>query len=308
VVYITLALPPPPVLCHVISGLSPSANGNMTGSRTGSKHQHHALGLAGMEYTTRTLTLVPTCIQYAYSCKLYQVVYSIRVNPNGRTSSLCIRGILFYKGCSFIYRYQKLRYTFTSLRIILYSVYSSQTFPPAFIISLNNMHVCHLSHVRCAIVEKSVFCQEYFPIPQNRRCSLCGEKLHGQDLRTISLQLSEIISVPNRFVKMSEFPSPGEESSHGKNCRYLCLYLPTSFTLPISTCSLQNISKKHRYMLYKSYESLSTSHLFCLYYPIHISAATLLVAPCLYLDHNFCILNANNCTFSRCNGSNIYRE
>jgi hypothetical protein len=41
-------------------------------------------------------------------------------------------------------------------------------------------------------------------------------------------QTTVIISVPKRFVKMSEFPPPKEESSHGKRCRIFYLYCLTS--------------------------------------------------------------------------------
>jgi hypothetical protein len=267
-----------------------------------------------------------------------------------------------------MYRYRRLRYTFRRFCIISYSIYRSQTSPSDLISSVNIKITCPLSLLRCATVVMSVVCQNLFSASPNRRFSSCGEKSCVQGLKKLFLHLSEIISVPNCSVIMSEFPSPGEERSHGKKCHSFFIFLPFVFTFLTFCCTMQNISKKHLYMLHKFYESLPishllclynliamfaatsfvalclylylptspafpvsicmlqnkfkkprykshkphellpTSHLFCLYFSILMSAATLLVAPCLYLYHIICILIANNCTISCCNGSTFYRE
>jgi hypothetical protein len=88
---------PPLQPCHVIVDSPLSANENATGGGIGSKQQQHAGVLTGGKYTVRTLTLVATCIQNAYSCIIWEVLYSSRVKTIMYTLTLCFREVVLKK-------------------------------------------------------------------------------------------------------------------------------------------------------------------------------------------------------------------
>ncbi len=83
-------------------------------------------------------------------------------------------------------------------------------------------------------------------------------KKNTQQICCLSLQLSKIISVTNRFEKMSDFQSPGKEISHGKICQPLCINL-ISACVPFFVFRLsRNLYKMCSYILYMLYEPIPT--------------------------------------------------
>jgi hypothetical protein len=277
--------PSPLQPCHVIVDFPLSANENATGGGIGSKQQQHAGVLTGGKYTVRTLTLVATCIQYAYSCIVWEMLYSSRVDIIIYTLTLCLFEVMLKINearLNLSYNYCR----FNSILVI--SLLAEQKVPDHFFAN--------------TAFEFCLYCQP--PIP--------------------TLQLSEIISVTIRFEKMSDIPSPGKETSHGKFCQPLCINLMSASVPFFDLCLFRNLYETCGYIPYMSrtpyksfkmcfYISYVPYTLYVLYY------GTILYS--MYPNASFCAAQHRRCVFSSfsiptaydytfysCNGSNRYGE
>jgi hypothetical protein len=279
---------PPLQPCHVIADSPLSANENATGGGIGSKQQQHAGVLTGGKYIVRTLTLVATCIQNAYSCIIWEVLYSSRVKTNIYTLTLCFREVVLKINearLNIPYNYCRFK---SILDILLPAVQK-----------VLDYYFANTSFEICLYFQP--------PIP--------------------TLQLSEIISVTNRFEKMSDFPSPGKEISHGKFCQPLCINLISAsvpfFDFRLSrnlykTCSYipymsRTLYKTCSYILYMPYEPIPTKQpawfkYSIIPYSMYPNASILTDQPRLCAFSSLNIPTAYTCTFYSCNGSNRYGE
>jgi hypothetical protein len=191
-------VPPPPQPCHVIVDSPLAANEKATGGGIGSKQQQHARVLTGGKYTARTLTLVATCIQYAYSCNICNVSYSSRVKTNVYTLTLCLREVVLKKNEARL----NIPYNYCRFKSILDLSILAEQKVLGYYFANTFFELCR-----------------YF-LPPSR--AIGHGKKNTRQICCLSLQLSEIISVTNRFEKMSDFQSPGKEISQGKFCQPLC--------------------------------------------------------------------------------------
>ncbi len=139
-----------------------------------------------------------------------------------------------------------------------------------------------------------------------------GKKNPWQNV-CLSPQLSKIISVPNCFEKMSEFPSPGKEISHGKFCQPLCINLITACVPFFDFRLSRNLYKTCSYMLYMLCEPVPiTQSAWLKYsivpYSIYPNASILIDPSRLCAFTSLIIPAAYICTFYSGNGSNLYGE
>jgi hypothetical protein len=267
-------VPPPPQPCHVIVVSPPAANGNATGGGIGRKQQQHARVLTGGMYTARTVTLVATCTQYAYSCNLCYVLYGPRVKTNVFTSTLCFRELALKRKEAHLNipnNYCRFKSSLDLSWLVLQKVLG-------YYFAITLFELCR------------------YLLPPSRAFGR-GKKNISLNI-CLSLQPSKIISVPNRFEKMSDFQSPGKETSHGKLCQ------PNSANL-ISACVpffvfrlTRNLYKTCSYILYILYVLyMSCPFASILTDPPSLCVFTSLIIPAAYI----CILYSGN-------GSKLYGE